>query len=160
MRNLVIAFALLLMVAGTTVGILKTLKIGPFAEPPADAAKVEEKAPPAVVEPPRFVDMEPLTINIFQADQVVASIQIQLKLETHGSKNEATLARMMPKLSDAFFKDLHGFLPRMLEKDEKIDVPALRRRLQSVADRVGEQLTGQRMVDNVVVQSVQDKVSR
>jgi flagellar FliL protein len=83
---------------------------------------------------------------------VATTIQILVKLETSGGENESKLVRMMPRLSDAFLRDLFGALPRMLRNDEQLNVVVIKRRLQRVADKI----VGPGLVDNVLVQSVTD----
>ena len=83
---------------------------------------------------------------------MATTIQIQVKLETTGGENETKLIRMMPRLSDAFLRDLYALLPRMLSNDEQLDVVIIKRHLQRVADKI----VGPGLVDNVLVQSVTD----
>lgn len=150
MKKLIIIFAVLLMLGGATVSVLKVLKMGPFAPAPDDAsAEGIDEAPP---EPPRFVEVEQMYVPIFAGDTVATTIQIQIKLETPDDESEATLVRMMPRLNDAFLRDLYSSLPRLLGKDERLDVAVIKRRLQLVADKI----VGPGLVENVLVQSVTD----
>lgn len=151
-RTIAIAVAVILMIAGGAVGIMKQLEWGPFA-PQSDVAATEPDKP---AEPPRFLDMDPLVIPIFAEDRVVAAIQIQLKLETKGVANEDLLNRMKPRLGDAFLSDLYAFIPRLVQKGGQLDVLAIKQRLQLVADKV----VGKGKVDSVLVQSVTDNTQR
>ena len=146
MKIVVIAFALLMMVAGGTVSMMKWLKIGPFAEKSAEEVKVVKVA----TGPPVFVDMDPLVVTLFQGDRVAALIQIQLKLETVGNENVQRIQRSMPRLSDAFLRELHGFIPRLLKKEENLDILVVKKRLQMVADKT----TAPGVVRDVLIQSV------
>ncbi len=58
----------------------------------------------------------------------------------------------MPKISDAFVRDLHAFMPRLLKDKERIDVLILKQRLQVIGDR----LFGAGYIKDVLVQSVID----
>jgi flagellar FliL protein len=151
MKKLIIIFAVLLMLGGATVSVLKVLKMGPFAPAPDDASSEGgvHEAPP---EPPRFVEVAQMYVPIFAGDSVATTIQIQIKLETPDEESEATLVRMMPRLNDAFLRYLYSSLPRLLSKDERLDVAVIKRRLQSVADKI----VGPGLVENVLVQSVTD----
>lgn len=151
-RTIAIAVAVILMIAGGAVGIMKQLEWGPFA--PKAGAATEEPDKPA--EPPRFVDMDPLVIPIFSEDRVVAAIQIQLKIETAGVANEDYLNRMKPRLGDAFLRDLYAFIPRLVQKGGQLDVLAIKQRLQLVANKV----VGEGKVSSVLVQSVTDNTQR
>ena len=145
MKIVVIAFAVLMMIAGGTVSTMKWLKLGPFADKTAEQAVV--KVP---VGPPVFVDMDPLVVTIFQGDRVAALIQIQVKLEAVGNDSAARVQRAMPRLSDAFLRELHAFIPRLLKKEENLDILVIRKRLQMVADKVITPGT----IRDVLIQSV------
>lgn len=150
-RTIAIAAAIILMIAGGTVGIMKQLEWGPFAPQAERAAE-----PESPVEAPRFIDMDPLVIPIFAEDRVVAAIQIQLKLETMGAANESHLNAIKPRLSDAFLRELYAFIPRLVQKGGQLDVLAIKRRLQMIADNVA----GPGRISGVLVQSVSDTVQR
>ncbi|MGA0394625.1 MAG: hypothetical protein ACO3MW_11265 [Rhodospirillales bacterium] len=145
MKKLVIAFVAIILIAGGTFGALKFLKLGPFADKSA-----QEANKPKPIEPPRFIDMPQLNVPIFAQDKVAGTVLIQLKLETVGTANEAKVNRILPRLNDAFLRELHTFIPRLLQKTQRLDVFILKRRLQMVSDRV----VGKGVVSNVLVQSV------
>lgn len=149
MKSLVIAFAILMMIAGGTVSVLKWLKIGPFAV----AAETVEQAPP---EPPILIDVDPLTIPIFQGDKVAVTFQVQLKLETVGAANDAVIRRQLPRLGDAFLRELYTFIPIHLKKNEQLDFEAVRQRLMRISDKV----TGKGVITNVLIQSATSTPNR
>lgn len=154
MKKLVVAFAIFLMLAGATVSVLKWLEIGPFED---KTMTPEEKAAAAAqakaeAEKPLFVDMDPLLITVFDGDQVAATFQFEIKLETRGSDNLIKIKRNLPKFKDAFVRDLHEFVPRMLRELERLDVPTVKRRLVLRAHKVG----GGELVKDVLIQSVID----
>lgn len=151
MKKLIIAFLAIFLVAGGTVAALKFLKMGPFAGPDE---KVEKKAKP--IEPPRFVEIPQLNVPLFADDKVAGAVLIQLKLETIGPGNEAKVNRVLPRLNDAFLRELHTFIPRLLQKTQRLDVFILKKRLQMVSDRV----VGKGVVSNVLVQSVTNSAKR
>lgn len=145
-RIIAIVVAVILMITGGAVGIMKQLELGPFAPDNGEAEAVAA----APTEPPRFMDMNPLVIPLFAGDQVAGRIQIQIKLETRGAENEEFLTRIMPRLSDAFLRELYSYLPRLLQKQGNVDVFLIKRRLQ----RVAEKTVGEGRVDNILIQSV------
>ncbi|MEQ8804951.1 MAG: hypothetical protein RIE16_04190 [Rhodospirillales bacterium] len=59
---------------------------------------------------------------------------------------------MVPILKDAFFKDLHTFIPRMLKEQDQLNLAVLQQRLQLRADIV----LGKSVVQSVLIQSVVD----
>lgn len=149
MKKLLLIFGLLLMLGGGTVSSLKFLKLGPFQ---GDEV-VEEKQEEEVEDTTLFVDMEPLAIPIFQGNRVAATVQIQVKLETNGKDNVDRIKRIMPVITDAFVRDLHSFMPRLLKSEERIDVLIIKQRLQFISDKVA----GKGLIKNVLVQSVVDQ---
>ena len=97
--------------------------------------------------------MEPLGIPIFQGNKVVATIQIQVKLETNGEKNAERIKHITPVITDAFVRDLHSFMPRLLKAEERVDVLIVKQRLQYIGDKVA----GRGLIRNVLVQSIIDQ---
>ncbi len=96
--------------------------------------------------------MEPLNIPVFHGDRVAATVQIQLKLEAIGEENEEEIIRLLPRISDAFLRDMHAFIPRLLKKEQRIKVPIIKKRLQIISER----LVGPNLIHNILVQSVSD----
>ncbi len=149
MKKLLLIFGLLVMLCGGTVSSLKYLKLGPFQ---GDEV-VEEKPEEQVDDTTLFVDMEPLAIPIFQGNRVAATVQIQVKLETNGKDNVKKIKRIMPVITDAFVRDLHSFMPRLLKAEERIDVLIIKQRLQLIGNKVA----GKGLIKNVLVQSAIDQ---
>jgi hypothetical protein len=144
MKKIIIIVVALVMLGGGF-SALKALKMGPFAE---EGEVVEEEAPPA--EPPRIIEFDPLYLPIFRGDKVAATIQIQFRLEVQVEENEARVIKLLPRLNDAFLRDLYVFVPNLLKKTDKIDPKVIMRRLHQVGARV----IGKGVIAGVVVQSV------
>ena len=149
MKKLILIFAILVMLSGGTIGSLKWLELGPF-QTKGTAKKVALKVEKDTT---IFIDMEPLGIPIFRGNKVAATIQIQVKLETNGEDNAEKIKHIMPVLTDAYVRDLHSFLPRLLRSEERIDVLIIKQRLQFIGNKVA----GKGLIDNVLVQSVIDQ---
>lgn len=154
MKKLVIILAVLMMVVGGAVSVMKTMELGPFAPEPVaggegDGTPAQEQS---LDDPPRFVDVEPLNIPVFHEDRVATTVQIQLKLEAIGEENEKEIIRLLPRIADAFLRDMHAFIPRLLKKEQQIKVPILKKRLQIISER----LVGPNLIHNILVQSVSD----
>lgn len=151
MKIVIILTAVLLVLGGGGIAVMKAMELGPFA--PADGSPVAatpQQTP--TLEPPRFVNVDPIVVPVFAGDDVAAQIQITVKLETIGSENEEKLNRLLPRLSSAFYKDLYAFVPRLLREEDRINVFVLRKRMQLIADQVA----GPGLVDGVLIQSVTD----
>ena len=150
MKKLILLFAMLLFLIGGTIGLLKFLEIGPFKPKKGDVKKVVIKE---VVDTTVFIDMEPMAIPIFQGNRVAATVQIQVKLETNNENKAERIKKMMPIIIDAFVRDLHSFMPRLLRAEERIDILIIKQRLQLIGDKV----TGKGTISNVLVQSIIDQ---
>lgn len=148
MKKLTIAFAVLMMLTGVAISIMKSMGIGPFANGGEESGEVAQPSN----EPPRFMDMDPLVIPVFHGEKVATTIHIQLKLEIRGSDNEEKVSRMMPRLNDAFLRDLYAFIPRLLRKQKRVDVIIIKQRLQMIGDKVA----GKGSIGSVLVQSISD----
>ena len=150
MKKLIIIFAIVLLIAGATIGAMKFLGLGPFAEPET----AEQQEAPKEREPEAlFVDMEPIMINVMQGGEMMATIQLEIKLETAGRDNIIQIKRMLPQYKNAFMQDLHAFVPRMFREIERMDLPTVKQRLQLISDRVAGE-TG--IVNGVLIQSIVD----
>ena len=139
-KKLVIIFAVFLMLSGGAISVLKWLKVGPFS----DSTEVEETVPD---EPPVAIDMDKLSIPIFAEDRVAATILIELKVEAVGLGNQELITKLLPRLSDAFFKDLYVFIPRIIRRKNKLTTSILAERMKQTADKV----LGPGVLHNVII---------
>ena len=149
MKKLLLIFGLLVMLCGGTVSALKFLKLGPFQGEEVVEEKPEEQVEATIL----LVDMEPLAIPIFQGNKVAATVQIEVKLVTNGKDNVERIKQIMPVITNAFVRDLHSFMPRLLKAEERIDVLIIKQRLQLISNKVA----GKGLIKNVLVQSVIDQ---
>ena len=149
MKKLLLIFGLLVMLCGGTVSALKFFKLGPFQGEEVVEEKPEEQVEATIL----FVDMEPLAIPIFQGNRVAATVQIEVKLVTNGKDNVERIKQIMPVITNAFVRDLHSFMPRLLKAEERIDVLIIKQRLQLISNKVA----GKGLIKNVLVQSVIDQ---
>ena len=149
MKKLLLIFGLLVMLCGGTVSALKFLKLGPFQGEEVVEEKPEEQVEATIL----FVDMEPLAIPIFQGNRVAATVQIEVKLVTNGKNNVERIKKIMPVITNAFVRDLHSFMPRLLKAEERIDVLIIKQRLQLISNKVA----GKGLIKNVLVQTVIDQ---
>ena len=150
MKKMVGIVAAILILAGGAVAAMKWLAIGPFEV----VEIIEEEKEPK--EEPILIDMDPLILQLILEDQIGGTIEIQIKLKTAGQENFIFLKRRLTKVSDAFLQDLHGFMPRLLEKKNRLDAIILRDRLKVI----GERLLGKGYIDEVQVRSVIEKPVR
>ena len=147
MKKFVIVFAILLMLSGGSIGIMKTLEVGPFASTEGEAAETG-----VLNDPHRFIEMGPLLIPIFTGDRVSTTIQLQVKLETMDAERESKINKLMPRINDAFLSDLYAFIPRLVRKEGKIRAIVIKKRLEMIAGKVA----GPDLITNVLVHSITD----
>ncbi len=130
-KKIVIIFAVLLMLTGGTISVLKWLQIGPFS----NSIEAEEKET-TPIEPPVTIKMDKLSIPIFAENSIAATILVELKVEVIGPENQEMITKLLPRLSDAFFKDLYVFVPQLIRRKTKITSRVLAARMKKVADKV------------------------
>ena len=146
-KKLIVGIVAILVLAGGTTAAMKFLNIGPFSEDPIQDNKSAKKRVPI------FIDMEPLILSLIEDDKISEPLQIQITLETDGQENATFLEQRLTKLKAEFFKDLYSFVPRLLKKKNRIDIPILKERLKIV----GSRLVGKNYIDGVQVQIQSDK---
>ncbi len=157
MKKLVMVFAALMMLAGATVSVMKAMQIGPFSpDPDANEQVADAKPKSDLLDPPRFIDLDPLVVPIFQGDSIATTIQITVKLETTGAEKESKINKWKPRISDAFIRDLYSFIPRLLRNQERVNVFIIKKRLQLIGDKV----MGPGIIENILVQSITDTPKR
>ena len=152
MKKIVMIFAILVMLGGGTASILKWLQLGPFQE----LEKKEKPKEMAKIENTITIDMDPLVTTIFQENRVAALVQIELKLETQGDKRAERIKYLLPVIIDAFLKDMHSFMPRLLKAEERVDAEIIRQRLQLIGDKEA----GKGLIRNVVVGDIVEQPVR
>ena len=146
-KKIVIIFAVLLMLSGGTISVLKFLKISPFS----DAVDVsEDETDP--IEPPIAIKMDKLSIPIFAEGGVAATILIDLKVEAIGTESHEMITKLLPRLTDAFFRDLYVFIPRLIRRKNKLTKSILVERLKQTADKV----LGPDVIHNVIIVKVSE----
>ena len=144
-KKIVIIFAVLLMLTGGTISVLKWLKIGPFSE------TVEENEVPS--EPtPLTINMNKLSVPIFADNTLATTIQIELKVQVIGIENKEKINKYKPRLSDALFKDLYVYIPRLVRREIKLTKSILTKRMHQVADKV----FGQGVLHKIIITKVKD----
>ena len=144
MKKVMVILAALFILTAASVAALKWLELGPFDNSEVTDVEDETKEKPRL--PTITVDMETIQFPILKEGVVGATAQIQIKFETEGLDNASVLKRKMPKIHDAFFRDLFGFLPRILQSKDRIDDKILKQRLQIISERIVEKTTIKRIL--------------
>jgi len=156
MKKLVIAFAVLIMLAGGTVSLLKYLSLGPFEVTPEEraameAAETEKKTTRKLFEArPRYVEMDPIQVPVFQDNDVAGTIMIHYKLEVLNVDNERTVAKAQRRLGDALIKDFSFYIPRTLRNNKTLDVTLIKYRIMMISDK----MLGKDVVSDALIQAM------
>ena len=124
---IIILAIIVLSVAGGFV-FMQQMNLGPFA--PEKPLTPEEKSQRLK----RYVAMEPLSISIFRGGAVATTIELKVQLETKVGR-ELALNKQLPRLKDAFIRDLHAYFPRLLNKKKELDMADLTRRMYLIGER-------------------------
>ena len=147
MKKFIIIVFILLLLVGGGIGGMTFMGMGPFATP-ADE-EVEEEIPEI---PSVYVDIDPLSIPIFKGDRVVATLMIVIKVETQGDDNAKLITKVLPRIGDAFLRDMYVQLPIMLQKQGRFNIPDISRRLEKIAAK----FVGPDVITGVLIQSLTD----
>lgn len=153
MKKLVIAFAILIMLAGGTVSVLKYLEVGPFEKPATEGEITDPekaKAKSFFEERPRYIEMDPIQVPVFQDNGVAGTIMIHYKLESMTVENERKIAKAKRQLGDALIKDFSYYIPRTLRNNKTLDVTLVKYRIMMVAN----QLLGEDVVSDALIQAM------
>jgi len=149
-KKIVIVFSVLLMLSGAAISVMKWLQVGPFADVPEE----DVLAAPAVPDvPPVAIEMEDLVIPIFAEDRVAATVMIKLHLETVGPDNEDKVTKLLPRISDAFLRDLYAFIPRVIRRQNKLNASILVERMKMT----GAKVMGPDVIHNVIIDQVVER---
>ncbi len=159
-KLLIIILAVCILAAGGGFTVMQQMELGPFTKKPelsqAEKAKIAAVvARKKALAPPRFITMDPILVPIFRGDVVAATIQLQVQIETR-AESEAAINKQMPRLKDAYIRDLHSYVPRLLRKQKDLDIAALKRRLIIIGSRT----IGKGLIDGILIQSALNRKLR
>ena len=148
-KLLIIVLAIIVLSVAGSVAIMQQMKIGPFAiEKPLTLEEKAEKLR-------RFIAMEPLSVSIFRGGAVATTIELKIQLETVVA-NEVFINKKLPRLKDAFIRDLHSYFPRLLGKKNELDLPDLARRMFLI----GEKTLGKGVLKDLSILSASNRKLR
>lgn len=135
-RLIFIVVAFLLMV-GATIGGFYFWGVDPLQKFNAlvGNAPAEPQGEAKAAQPPGYVDFGLLIVPVVQDREVKKTAEMILRLEVPFDKKEV-VAQNLPRLQNAFLADMMGFLPYQLRDGAALDVPAVRRRLTAICDKV------------------------
>ena len=148
MKKIIITCIIFLMIAGATIGVLQWFNIGPFSDIDSVSEQFSNQAQAKI----QIFSLDPVVIHFVQDDKVISVIKIELKLKTRGTKNLRKIASLSTKLKDVFLRDLHSFLPRMLDELGRLDKAVISQRLVMLSKKITKKM----IVEDVVIKSITD----
>ena len=148
-KTLIIILAIFVLLVAGGVAVMQQMEIGPFTvEKPLTPEEKTERLR-------RFVSMEPLSISIFRGGAVATTIELKLQLETREG-NEFIVKKNLPRLKDAFIRDLHSYFPRLLSRKKELDLADLTKRLFLI----GKKTLGKGIIDDLSILSAKNRKLR
>lgn len=98
--------------------------------------------------------LQPFNISVIRDGRVTRIITLIVNLETRGDANKTKIIADRYYLQDAFLRDMHGFASYQRADGQSIDPQMVKTRLLVISDRI----LGKNVVENVLVQSIFDRV--
>ncbi len=93
-----------------------------------------EKAPIAKSADSLFVDLESITIAVIRNRRIQKHLVLQVTLEVPDEESRAAVSHALPRVKDAFIKDLYDYYAIQQQGREGINVEAIKKRLKRTAD--------------------------
>lgn len=86
-----------------------------------------------IVDP--FIELDPLAVSLIADGRLVGSLIVSASLELVDATKRPEVERNMPRLHDAYLREMTSFGERRTRVDRPIDVDALGQALQRATDR-------------------------
>ncbi|MBP5855793.1 hypothetical protein KAJ83_02150 [Marivibrio halodurans] len=115
----------------------------------SDAAPDDGPGEPAV-----YVELEALTIPVIRGGAVAKYVLLQISLEVEDLAAREEIQERMPRLMDAFLRDLHAYFASV-PLDSPLNVRTVKARLRAIADRI----VGADVVREVLIQGAYEKTN-
>lgn len=146
MKKILLLVVLLLLLAGGGGGAYWWFFLGGMG----DIEAAEEEAPPA--EPPVFVELDSLTVPVIRGGAVAKYILLKMTLEVADEAAREAVVERMPRLMDAYLRDLHQYFASV-PVDSPLNVRIVKRRLLEISRRIA----GAERVDDILIQGAFQK---
>jgi len=116
------------------------------------AAKLPiEKVPDAL-----FVDLETLNIAVIHKRRIEKHVVLQVTLEVVSEEARALVTKSLPRIKDAFIKDMYDFYAFQTPGKTGVNVEAIKRRLKRTVDNVMRDGS----VKNVLIQGAVERQTK
>jgi flagellar basal body-associated protein FliL len=130
MKLIVILVVVVVLLAGGGGGVYffrDALFGGESAPKKADIAKTADIL---------FVDLESLTVAVIRNSRVEKHVVLQVSLEVPDEATRANVSKALPRLKDAFIKDLYDYYAVRTPGSDGINVEGIKKRLKRTSDLI------------------------
>lgn len=114
-----------------------------------------ERPPIAKTANALFVDLESVTIAVIRNRRIEKHVVLQISLEVPDEESRAAVSHALPRVKDAFIKDLYDYYAVQPAGREAINVEAIKKRLKRTADHV----LGKGRIQAVLIQGAIERES-
>ena len=143
MKKIIIGVIFLTVVLGGAAAGMMIAGYGPFAKKDENAEEVVAKIPPVEI------DMGMMSIPLILENRPASQVQMRVRLVVDKSK-ETQVRSMLPKLQDAFLRDMLSFLPVNVQNKKTPDQGDVLNRLRMISERI----LGNGTLDGLVVTDI------
>lgn len=127
MKLIIIGVIVVVLLAGGG-GAAYFFRADLFGDPAADRAPIAKTADTL------FVDLESITIAVIRNRRIEKHVVLQVTLEVPDEESRAAVSHALPRVKDAFIKDLYDYYAVQPPGREGINVEAIKKRLKRTAD--------------------------
>jgi flagellar protein FliL len=156
MRLVIIAVIALLVLGGGGAGAYYYFNNQANASANAEAGKAEKEAKKAEHEKSKdveYVRLDPLILPVIDKDGMTQVVSLVVAIEVANKHDTELVQRLVPRLTDAFIQDMYGVLGKNAMKDGVIQIDYIKKRLNSITNKV----LGQDIANDVLLQVVQQR---
>lgn len=111
------------------------------------------KAPIAKGADTIFVDLESVTVAVIRNQRIEKHVVLQVSLEVGDDAGRLAVSKALPRLKDAYIKDLYDYFAIQTPGVSGINTDAIKRRLQRTADT----MFGKGIVRAVLIQGAVER---
>jgi flagellar basal body-associated protein FliL len=105
-----------------------------------------------------FVDLESLTVAVIRNSRIEKHVVLQVSLEVPDEATRANVAKALPRLKDAFIKDLYDYYAVRTPGSDGINVEGIKKRLKRTSDLImGEGVIRAVLIQGAVERETSDK---
>jgi flagellar FliL protein len=127
---IVVVVVVLLAGGGGAAYFFRDMLFGADGEQAATKMPIE-KTPDAL-----FVDLETLNIAVIRNRRIEKHVILQVALEVANEEARVVVSKSLPRIKDAFIKDMYDFYAYQNPGKGTVNVEAIKRRLKRTVDNV------------------------